>query len=141
MRRGVVLHDFGDRHRASDARGGPAAWSAALAVPSAVTPALAPPVRTATGVAILAFFGVLTLAGGNDVIAFYLSSEVEALTRVFQVLVIVLPVVAWIVAYRVSLARGRRASVASGPPRPGGRPRGGTALRRSEQGGFEEVEP
>ncbi|HET9435817.1 MAG TPA: hypothetical protein VFO50_03100, partial [Candidatus Limnocylindrales bacterium] len=99
------------------------------------------PVRTATGVAILAFFGVLTLAGGNDVIAFYLSSEVEALTRVFQVLVIVLPVVAWIVAYRVSLARGRRASVASGPPRPGGRPRGGTALRRSEQGGFEEVEP
>jgi len=99
------------------------------------------PVRTATGVAILAFFGVLTLAGGNDVIAFYLSSEVEALTRLFQLLVIVLPIVAWIVAYRVSLARGRRAGTQPGPPRPAGRARGGTALRRSEGGGFEEVEP
>ena len=99
------------------------------------------PVRTATGVAILALFGVLTLAGGNDVIAFYISSEVEALTRLFQVLVIVLPIVAWTVAYRVSLARGRRAGPPPGPPRPGGRSRGGTALRRSERGGFEEVEP
>jgi hypothetical protein len=59
---------------------------------------------------------------------------VEALTQLFRLLVVALPVVAWIVTYRISLARGRRGSAG---PRP---PRGGTALRRSEQGGFEESE-
>lgn len=92
------------------------------------------PVRTATGAAILTLFGVLTIAGGNDVIAFYLSSEIEALTNVFRLLTVALPVIAWIVTYRVSVARRRRAAPVERPPR------GGTALRRSERGGFEEVE-
>jgi ubiquinol-cytochrome c reductase cytochrome b subunit len=93
------------------------------------------PIRTATGVAILTLFGILTIAGGNDVLAFYFSSQVETLTQVFRWLAVILPVVAWIVTYRVCVDRRRRGR---GPERP--RP-GGTALRRSAAGGFEEVEP
>jgi ubiquinol-cytochrome c reductase cytochrome b subunit len=93
------------------------------------------PIRTATGVAILTLFGVLTLAGGNDVIAFYFSSDVETLTLVFRALALALPVLAWVVTYRVCVARLRRDSAH------GRSHRGGTALRRSESGGFEEVEP
>jgi ubiquinol-cytochrome c reductase cytochrome b subunit len=94
------------------------------------------PVRTATGVAILTFFGVLTLAGGNDVIAFYLSTDVETLTLLFRVLIVVLPVLAWLVTYRLCVARRDRVE----RPVPA-RPRGGTSIRRSAEGGFEEVEP
>jgi ubiquinol-cytochrome c reductase cytochrome b subunit len=94
------------------------------------------PIRTATGVAILTLFGVLTLAGGNDVLAFYLSSEVETLTQVFRVLTLVLPIVAWIATYQVCVGRRRRVAAA-----PGRVSRGGTALRRNDQGGFEETEP
>jgi ubiquinol-cytochrome c reductase cytochrome b subunit len=93
------------------------------------------PIRTATGVAILTLFGILTIAGGNDVLAFYFSSQVETLTQVFRWLAVILPVVAWIVTYRVCVDRRRRGR-GSVRPRPGG-----TALRRSAAGGFEEVEP
>jgi ubiquinol-cytochrome c reductase cytochrome b subunit len=93
------------------------------------------PIRTATGVAILTLFGVLTLAGGNDVIAFYFSSDVETLTLVFRALALALPVLAWVLTYGVCVARLSRDSTHRR------RHRGGTALRRSESGGFEEVEP
>jgi quinol---cytochrome-c reductase cytochrome b subunit len=92
------------------------------------------PVRSATGAAILALFGILTLAGGNDVIAFYLSTEVETLTRVFRILAVVLPVIVWLVTWRLCRAKVRRGVSAS-------RHRGGVALRRTPGGGFEEVEP
>jgi ubiquinol-cytochrome c reductase cytochrome b subunit len=78
---------------------------------------------------------VLTLAGGNDVLAFYLSAEVETLTEVFRLLAIVLPVVAWVVTYRLCVARRRRDST------PARVTRGGRAIRRTERGGFEEIEP
>jgi ubiquinol-cytochrome c reductase cytochrome b subunit len=93
------------------------------------------PIRTATGIAILTLFGVLTLAGGNDVLAFYFATEVEALTVAFRVLVVGLPVLAWLVTYRACLARQRAGDVPSEPRRPGG-----VALRRTSSGGFEEVE-
>jgi ubiquinol-cytochrome c reductase cytochrome b subunit len=100
------------------------------------------PVRLATGVAILAFFGILTLAGGNDVIAFYFGTEVETLTVLFRWLTVGLPIASWIVAYR--LAVSRRAERAAGEGGPGhditGRRRGGVALRRRPDGGFEEVD-
>jgi ubiquinol-cytochrome c reductase cytochrome b subunit len=93
------------------------------------------PIRTATGVAILTFFGVLTLAGGNDVIAFYLSTQVETLTILFRWLTIILPVLAWVLTYRVCIARQER------PERfDPQRTRAGTAVRRNAAGGFEEVE-
>ncbi|MFL5725333.1 MAG: cytochrome bc complex cytochrome b subunit [Chloroflexota bacterium] len=94
------------------------------------------PIRTATGVAILTLFGVLTLAGGNDVLAFYLSTDLETLTLVFRVLALVLPIVAWLVAYRICVAWRRRLDEASDVERAGG-----IALRRDAAGGFEEVEP
>jgi ubiquinol-cytochrome c reductase cytochrome b subunit len=96
------------------------------------------PVRTATGVAILTTFAILTLAGGNDVLAFYFSTEVEALTNTFRVLTIVLPPLAWFLTWRACLARRARDGEVMAEHRP---PRGGTAIRRTASGGFEEVEP
>ena len=66
------------------------------------------PIRTATGLAILTAFGILTLAGGNDVIAFYFSTEVEALTGAFRVLTLVLPPLVWVVTWRLCRARRER---------------------------------
>jgi ubiquinol-cytochrome c reductase cytochrome b subunit len=93
------------------------------------------PVRTASGIAFLTLFAVLTLAGGNDVLAFYFSTEVELLTRVFRILAIVLPVAAWILVYRACRARLERGD----EPSSGQPPRGGIALRRNSSGGFEEA--
>ena len=95
------------------------------------------PIRAATGVAILAIFGILTLAGGNDVIAFYFSTEVEALTNVFRILTLVFPPLLWIIVYRACKSRRDRSDEPVGAHRPR---RGGVALRRTATGGFEEVE-
>jgi ubiquinol-cytochrome c reductase cytochrome b subunit len=91
------------------------------------------PVRTATGVAILAFFGTLTLAGGNDVLAFYFGADVETLTLLFRVLAVTLPVTAWLVTLRLCRTR---AGAGEGSDRPAG-----TALGRTRDGGFEELGP
>ena len=94
------------------------------------------PVRTALGVAFLTLFLVLTLAGGNDVLAFYFSTDVELLTRVFRVLALVLPVIAWLVVYRMCRVRLDHDRDLGEVAR---RPRGGLALRRNAGGGFEEI--
>ncbi len=57
------------------------------------------PWRTAFGVAVLTFFTVLTVAGGNDLIAAFFGVSVEAMTKVLRALVIVLPVAAYAVTY------------------------------------------
>jgi ubiquinol-cytochrome c reductase cytochrome b subunit len=95
------------------------------------------PIRTASGVAILALFGVLTLAGGNDVIAFYFSTEVETLTYVFRYLTLILPPLLFFLTLRVCRARRDRADEPAEDHRPR---RGGVAVRRTASGGFEEVE-
>ncbi|MFL5778024.1 MAG: cytochrome bc complex cytochrome b subunit [Chloroflexota bacterium] len=101
-------------------------------------PLWAHPGRTATGLAILAIFGVLTLAGGNDVLAFYFGTDLESLTRVFRLLVLIVPVVVWILAYRISVGlRDSRRDLPLGTDR---RPRGGIGLRRRPDGTFEELE-
>ena len=94
------------------------------------------PKRTATGVAILTLFGVLTLAGGNDVLAFYFSADVETLTRLFRMLTIVLPVVAWIVALRICVAWQRRLAPDEAESH---HQDGGTPYRRGKAGGFDEA--
>jgi ubiquinol-cytochrome c reductase cytochrome b subunit len=99
------------------------------------------PVRLATGLAILTLFAVLTLAGGNDVLAFYFRTEVETLTLVFRAMAVILPVLVWILAWRYAKAKVRGAAVGREPSLRRTRRRGGTSLRRSEAGGFEEVEP
>jgi ubiquinol-cytochrome c reductase cytochrome b subunit len=95
------------------------------------------PIRTATGIAILTLFGILTLAGGNDVIAFYFSTEVEALTNLFRLLTLALPPLAWFLTWRICTARRATAE----RPEPEHRaPPSGTTIRRTAAGGFEEVE-
>ncbi len=95
------------------------------------------PIRTASGVAILTLFGVLTLAGGNDVIAFYLSTEVETLTYLFRYLTLILPPVLFFLTYRICKARRDRVDEPVEDVRPR---RGGIAVRRTASGGFEEIE-
>ena len=66
------------------------------------------PVRLAIGVAALTLFVVLTVAGGNDVLAVFLHVRVEDVTNVARVLVVAAPTVAGLVAYRLAVERRRR---------------------------------
>src|SRR6185295_14740624 len=59
------------------------------------------PVRSALGVAVLAFYVVLFLAGGNDVIAAHFDLSVNAVTYAFRTLLLVLPVVSGVITYRL----------------------------------------
>ena len=69
------------------------------------------PMRTAIGVGVLTFYGVLLLAGGQDVIADKLGLPIEGVTTTFQVLLFVLPVVTAALAWRLcrDLQRARSA--------------------------------
>ena len=57
------------------------------------------PWRTAFGVAVITFFSIMTVAGGNDVIASFFGVSVEAMTRILRIAIIVLPLVAYAVTY------------------------------------------
>jgi ubiquinol-cytochrome c reductase cytochrome b subunit len=57
------------------------------------------PWRTAFGAAAIVFFTVLTVAGGNDLIASFFGVSVEAVTRMLRILIFVLPVVTYAVTY------------------------------------------
>jgi ubiquinol-cytochrome c reductase cytochrome b subunit len=57
------------------------------------------PWRTAFGAGAIVFFTVLTVAGGNDLIASFFGVSVETVTRLLRVLVFVLPVLAYTVTY------------------------------------------
>ena len=92
------------------------------------------PARAATGAAILTVFAVLTLAGGNDVLAIYLDLSVEMLTGIFQALAVGGPVVVWILVYLLCRSRLGRPAPEDAPQR------GGVELRRTASGGFEESE-
>ncbi len=59
------------------------------------------PVRTAIGVGVLTFYGVLLLAGGQDVIADKLNLPVTGVTTTFQILVFVLPVVTAAISWKL----------------------------------------
>ena len=104
------------------------------------------PVRAAIGAVLLTIFAVLTLAGGNDVLAVFLDVRVETLTRIFQVLVFAAPVAVGLVTYL--LARDRLSRPApdewealGSEPGADVKVRGsGVAVRRTADGGFEEVE-
>jgi ubiquinol-cytochrome c reductase cytochrome b subunit len=91
------------------------------------------PWRTGLGVGVLAFAGVLTLAGSNDVLSVFFSVPVETITRSFRVAVLVLPPVAGYVAYRVARdLRERELHPVLGARR--------AVLMRTATGGFREVE-
>ncbi len=91
------------------------------------------PFRAASGSAILALFAVLTLAGGNDVLAAFFHLPVESLTWIFRAFAILVPIVTWVVVYVLCRSRATR-------PAPGAVPPGGVGLVRSPSGGWEEAE-
>ena len=61
------------------------------------------PARLAIGSAVLTLFIVLTVAGGNDVLAVFLHVRVEDLTGALRILAIVAPVVVGLTAYRLAI--------------------------------------
>ena len=89
------------------------------------------PVRLAIGVGGLVFFLLLTIAGGNDVLALLFNTSVEQITNVLRVLVIVGPIAAGLVAYRIA------SELRSSGQRPF-RHRRAVRFRRNSSGGFEE---
>jgi ubiquinol-cytochrome c reductase cytochrome b subunit len=90
------------------------------------------PLRTAIGVAGLTFFVLLTVAGGNDVIAAIFSIQVEVVTVVFRVLVLAGPVLAGVATY-VACAELRRREQ-SGEAEPAT-----VHVRRNPAGGVDEI--
>ena len=92
------------------------------------------PLRTALGVAALLVFAVLTIAAGNDVLSVIFGVPVEATTRVLQIAVFAAPVIGGIVTYRICVDLRNR-------ERAGGEERRTVVrLRRTAEGGFEEIE-
>jgi ubiquinol-cytochrome c reductase cytochrome b subunit len=94
------------------------------------------PVRTAIGIAALAFYTVLFVAGGNDVLAAQFEVSVNLITNILRVALFALPAVAGYVTYRLCkelAARGPAAGESEPPP-------GGELIVRTEDGGYVEVE-
>ncbi|MFL6053350.1 MAG: cytochrome bc complex cytochrome b subunit [Actinoallomurus sp.] len=66
------------------------------------------PVRTGIGVAGVTFYGVLWLAGGNDILAKAFEIPLFATTWFFRIAVIVGPVLGFVIARRMALGLQRR---------------------------------
>ncbi|MEU4965450.1 cytochrome bc1 complex cytochrome b subunit [Streptomyces smyrnaeus] len=66
------------------------------------------PVRTALGVAGITFYGVLLMAGGNDVLAFTFDISLNGLTWAFRVLLVVGPPLAYLLTKRLCLSLQQR---------------------------------
>ncbi|MBZ6141364.1 cytochrome bc1 complex cytochrome b subunit [Streptomyces olivaceus] len=66
------------------------------------------PVRTGLGVAAICFYGVLLLAGGNDILAHTFDLSLNLLTWVFRVSLVLLPPLSFMAAKRVCLAPQER---------------------------------
>jgi ubiquinol-cytochrome c reductase cytochrome b subunit len=66
------------------------------------------PVRTAIGAATVAFYIVLMIGGGNDVIAYNFDLSINTMIRLLQVGLFVVPIVTFIVTKRIALSLQRR---------------------------------
>ncbi|MFD8537320.1 cytochrome bc1 complex cytochrome b subunit [Streptomyces rubrogriseus] len=62
------------------------------------------PVRTGLGVAAIVFYGILLLAGGNDILAHTFHVSLNLLTWIFRVSLVLAPPLAFVVTKRVCLA-------------------------------------
>ncbi|HVM34132.1 MAG TPA: cytochrome bc complex cytochrome b subunit [Actinomycetota bacterium] len=89
------------------------------------------PFRTAVGAGGLAFVTVLTLAGGNDVLALMFNVPVESVTWFLRVAIFAVPAAVAAVTYRIAL------ELRDGDRRVFGRKKA-TFLERSASGGYEE---
>jgi ubiquinol-cytochrome c reductase cytochrome b subunit len=90
------------------------------------------PLRTALGVATLAFYTVLVLAGGTDVLSNTFGLSLQVLLRMFQVALLVLPVGAGWATYRLCQELSKQRA------HPIQQPIGGRIVRTAE-GGYEVV--
>ncbi|HEU5158004.1 MAG TPA: ubiquinol-cytochrome c reductase cytochrome b subunit [Streptosporangiaceae bacterium] len=68
------------------------------------------PFRTGLGAAGIAFYGILWAAGGNDIISTTFQVDLFATTWFFRGAIIIGPVLAYIVAYRICIGLQRRDS-------------------------------
>ena len=92
------------------------------------------PVRTALGAATLAFYGILLLAGGNDVLAGIFRIAPEDITNAFRVLVFAIPLGVFFATRNVCRSLARDDLHPTVAP-PGGR------IVRTATGGFETLDP
>jgi ubiquinol-cytochrome c reductase cytochrome b subunit len=90
------------------------------------------PLRTALGAATLAFYGILLLAGGNDILAGIFRIAPEVITNAFRVLIVVVPLAVFFVTRSVCRGLARDDLHPTEPPK-GGR------IVRTATGGFETV--
>jgi ubiquinol-cytochrome c reductase cytochrome b subunit len=65
------------------------------------------PWRTTIGVGALTFYGILFIAGSNDILASRLHLSINAITETLRVLLFVVPVITGYFAYRLTSERGR----------------------------------
>jgi quinol---cytochrome-c reductase cytochrome b subunit len=90
------------------------------------------PARTAVGATVLAFYGVLFFAGGNDVLSVYFGVSLESTTRALRVALFVLPTLVGLVTYRLCRDLSQRdVRPLRGPV--------GHRVRRTPAGGYEEL--
>ncbi|MGH2791962.1 MAG: cytochrome bc1 complex cytochrome b subunit [Actinomycetota bacterium] len=92
------------------------------------------PARTAIGMGAILYVMLLTLAGGNDVLALTFNVPIEAMVWFLRVALFVVPVLGGLVTYRVC------SELQSSDAHPLTRRRG-VRLRRNAEGGFDEVTP
>jgi ubiquinol-cytochrome c reductase cytochrome b subunit len=91
------------------------------------------PVRSGFGAAGVAFFIVLVLAGGNDVVAKFLGVEVDTFNSILRWALFLVPVLSGLVTYWICRdLRDRPRHPLAAPPR--------VTIRRNAAGGFEEIE-
>jgi len=90
------------------------------------------PARTAIGMGAILYVMLLTLAGGNDVLALTFNVPIEAMVWFLRVALFVVPVLGGLVTYRVC------SELQSSDAHPLRRRRG-VRLRRNAEGGFDEV--
>jgi len=90
------------------------------------------PLRTALGAATLAFYGILLLAGGNDVLAGIFRIAPEDITNAFRVLVFAVPLAVFFVTRNVCRSLARDDFHPTEPP-------AGGHIVRTATGGFETV--
>jgi ubiquinol-cytochrome c reductase cytochrome b subunit len=68
------------------------------------------PTRTAIGIAVITFYGVLWAEGANDILADHLNISLYLTTQIAQVAWLVLPIIAYIITKRICLGLQRKDS-------------------------------
>jgi ubiquinol-cytochrome c reductase cytochrome b subunit len=94
------------------------------------------PVRTAIGVGALAFYAVLFVAGGNDVLAARFDVSVNLITDALRVALFVVPIATSFLTYRLCKELSARSPIPGEPEAL----LGGELIIRTEDGGYVEVE-